>query len=83
MTVKQDAEGRYCLNDAHKASGGAKAKQVANWQRSDEGEDLIKSLTPQIRGVNPIVSKPGRYGGNKRPVYDTSREGARLVSLIY
>ncbi|KOR27851.1 KilA, N- domain-containing protein, partial [Achromatium sp. WMS1] len=31
IAIRQDAQGRFCLNDLHKASGGAKRHQPSNW----------------------------------------------------
>jgi len=63
ITVKQDAEGRYCLNDVHKAAGQRREHQVSNWLRSDHARELIAELIPQKGGIEPVVSKAGRHGG--------------------
>lgn len=42
--IKQDAEGRFCLNDCHRASGGEKAKQPANFMRLDTTQALIQEI---------------------------------------
>lgn len=63
FTIKQDSEGRYCLNDIWKASGEDKTDQVSNWLRSDKTANLIENLTPQNRGIKPLDVKAGRYGG--------------------
>ena len=31
VTIKQDAEGRFCLNDLHKAAGGEKRHQPSDF----------------------------------------------------
>ncbi|MCX4073713.1 KilA-N domain-containing protein [Aeromonas caviae] len=38
-------EGRYCLNDLHKAAGGDKNDMPSNWLRSKQAQDLIAELT--------------------------------------
>ncbi|MBB2164354.1 KilA-N domain-containing protein [Gluconacetobacter sp. 1b LMG 1731] len=43
-TIRRDTEGRFCLNDCHKASGGEKAKQPANFLRLDATKDLITEV---------------------------------------
>lgn len=43
--IRTDAEGRYCLNDCHKASGGDKAKQPANFIRLDTTKALIAEIS--------------------------------------
>jgi hypothetical protein len=66
IEIRQDAEGRFCLNDLHKASGGLKRHQPSNWLRQDYVQEIISELedsNPHIRGVKPLVTNPGRYGG--------------------
>jgi len=43
--IRQDYEGRYCLNDLHKASGGEKKHQPSNWLRQDAVQLLAKEIT--------------------------------------
>ncbi len=62
--IHQDAAGRFCLNDLHKAAGGEKKHQPANFLRSDEAQRLAAELDteksiPQNRGVKPIQSVSG------------------------
>ncbi|MCK7581001.1 MAG: KilA-N domain-containing protein [Chromatiales bacterium] len=75
VVIHQDADGRYSLNDLHKASGEAKRHQPANWLRNQQTQELIAELsgeqdsTPQIRGVKknqPVTvinggDNPGTY----------------------
>jgi hypothetical protein len=66
QAIRQDSQGRYCINDLHKASGGEKRHQPANWLRQQQTKELIAELTgtPQIRGVPkgttgiPVVLAP-------------------------
>ena len=67
-TIRQDAEGRFCLNDCHKAAIAAghdyKATQVEHFTRNASTEGLIQELL--INGeleFEPVSSKAGRYGG--------------------
>lgn len=55
--IRKDAEGRYCLNDLHRASGGDNAYQPSNWLRSQQAIDLIEFLKSEES--NPIESKQG------------------------
>lgn len=44
LTIKQDSEGRYCLNDLHRAAGGLKKHQITNWLRNEQTQELITEL---------------------------------------
>lgn len=43
--IKRDNEGRYCLNDLHKASGGHKKHRPAYWLDTQQAQALIEELT--------------------------------------
>ena len=59
------AQGRYCLNDLHRASGGEECYKPSNWVRSDGTQALVAEiLTAQICAVKtPLEVTEGRYGG--------------------
>lgn len=59
-TIKTDSEGRYCLNDLHKAAGGERRHEPLNWRNTDTFKGLVGELSTT---GNPVVSVPGRYGG--------------------
>ncbi len=44
FSIRQDEDGRYCLNDLHKASGGLKKHQLSNFLRTDQTQELIKEI---------------------------------------
>lgn len=44
ITIRQDAEGRYCLNDLHKAAGDKLSDKPANFLRQCQTEALVKAL---------------------------------------
>lgn len=70
--IRQDGEGRFCLNDCYKASGSAKAKQPANFMRLDTTQALVQEIVENSRSsdvrnastdtgipVSPISVKKG------------------------
>ena len=58
--IEQDAEGRYCLNDLHKASGGEKKHGPSYWMANAQTIELIEEL--KTTGI-PVVTIEGRNGG--------------------
>lgn len=70
IIIRQDEQGRFCLNDLHKASGGEKRHQPANWLRMDQTLELIEELTvPQIRGTEQNQPVSVLQGGNNQGTY--------------
>lgn len=66
LKIKTDAEGRYCLNDLHKAAGGFKAHQPSNFTRRAETTDLIDEImnSSDSRSFDmPMTTVGGRNGG--------------------
>ena len=66
INIHQDADGRYSLNDLHKAaiSGGVtKDIRPNEWLSLQQTEELAKVLITENPALEPISSKPGRYGG--------------------
>jgi len=53
--IRQDAEGRYCLNDLHRSAGGEKKHQPSNWLANKQTTELIEELA--ITGITGIESK--------------------------
>jgi len=60
-SIRKDAEGRFCLNDLHKASGNEKKYQPSNWLRSQQAIDLIEFLKSEESTVENrvIIIKQG------------------------
>ncbi|HBX56076.1 KilA-N domain-containing protein [Pseudomonas sp. UBA2684] len=55
--IKQDAHGRYCLNDVHKASGAhAITSAPSQWVRLS-GQSIIQELILGNPSIAPLVSK--------------------------
>lgn len=64
-TIRQDSDGRYCINDLHKAAGAEKRHQPANWLRNQQTSELIEELSaPQILGVEQNQPVAVKLGGN-------------------
>jgi len=44
VKIRQDAEGRFCLNDLHRAAGGEERHKPANWMRTQQTQAMIEEL---------------------------------------
>lgn len=44
ISIRQDAEGRYCLNDLHKAAGGYSTDRPSKWLDNDGTRALINEI---------------------------------------
>lgn len=58
--IRQDADGRYCLNDPHKAAGAERRHEPLNWRNTDSFNELVAELSST---GNPVVTSRGRSGG--------------------
>ncbi|TQC94703.1 DNA-binding protein [Moraxellaceae bacterium AER2_44_116] len=56
--IKQDAEGRFCLNDLHRAAGGEEKHSPNRFTRSDSFISLVNELTPEM-AFAPVESVRG------------------------
>lgn len=67
ITIKTDSEGRYCLNDLHKAAGGNPKDKPANWLRLGSTKDLIEEITR----CSDVSSAPASsvFGGMNQGTY--------------
>ncbi len=61
--ITMDDEGRYSLNDLHKAAGGSNKLKPSLFYRSDSFNSVVEILKAQNRAFEPIVKKQGRYTG--------------------
>lgn len=61
VSVRRDLDGRYCLNDLHRAAGGEKRHQPSNWASLSQTQELISEISsaPDITGAAPIVTVAG------------------------
>ncbi|MCP4991338.1 MAG: KilA-N domain-containing protein [Colwellia sp.] len=62
--ISTDSEGRFSLNDLHKASGGEEKYKPAQFFRLDSTVEMVELLNAQNPSFSPIVRKAGRYGGS-------------------
>jgi len=67
ITIKTDSEGRYCLNDFHKAAGGELRHQPAFFLKRPESIELVQELVNENssgqKNIAPVQAKAGRNGG--------------------
>lgn len=54
--IKQDDQGRYCLNDLHRAAGGEERHSPNRWTRTEGYKSLISEITPEM-AFSPVESK--------------------------
>lgn len=60
--VRQDAFGRYCLNDLHKAAGGLEKDKPKSWLANEKTGDLIAQFVSE-GGNPPSVIRGGSEQG--------------------
>ncbi|MFW1859231.1 KilA-N domain-containing protein [Acinetobacter defluvii] len=58
FAIRQDEDGRYCLNDLHKASGNDKKHQPAYFIRNQQTKDLIAEIEKPINGASANLQTP-------------------------
>ncbi len=69
--IRQDAQGRFCLNDLHRAAGEAKKHQPANFLRLDTTVALVAEISnsSDLR-ITPVnVAKGNFSAGAKQGTY--------------
>jgi hypothetical protein len=61
ISIRQDEEGRYCLNDLHRASGEEQRHRPKYWLENQQVIDLIGFIRSEasIGGIPPILAKQG------------------------
>lgn len=62
VQIRRDAEGRYCLNDLHRASAMGAGKAPSEWKKNKSTDALIEELEKQTREIPPVTVE-GCHGG--------------------
>ena len=55
--IRQDEQGRFCLNDLHQASGGESRHRPAYWLSNQQTQELIGEISKD--GIPSILTKQG------------------------
>lgn len=50
--IKQDAEGRFCLNDCHRAAGGENGKRPSLWLTNKQTKELVREIAENSQSKN-------------------------------
>lgn len=73
ITIRQDEDGRFNLNDLHKAAGGEARHRPNYFLERPETKALASRINNLNAEISAIKSSPGRYGGTfvcKELVYE-------------
>ncbi|MCX4024774.1 phage antirepressor KilAC domain-containing protein [Endozoicomonas sp. SM1973] len=70
VNIRQDSQGRFCLNDLHKAAGGLKKSQPSDFLRLTTTQALVAEIsTPGIPGLQENQALSVINGGPDRGTY--------------
>ena len=70
FSIRQDEDGRYCLNDLHKASGGQDRHKPKYWTGLIQTKELVQEVCKG--GITPLDEKQvitTIHGGNNRGTF--------------
>ncbi len=56
-SIRQDAQGRFCLNDLHRAAGGLAKHKPNEWLRNRQTQELAQEISKA--GIPALVSTHG------------------------
>ena len=65
IAVRQDAHGRFCLNDLHKASGNENRHRPSLWAENQQAKDLVTEIESEA-GIPALVTN---HGGANQGTY--------------
>lgn len=83
-SIRRDAEGRYCLNDCHKASGGEPSKRPGEWLRNDQTKALIAELTDAEIPASPHETDAGIPASPVSSIKGGTKQGTYVAKeLVY
>ena len=60
IQVRMDNEGRYCLNDLHKAAGGLNKHRPSMWFTNQQAQELAEEIEAGFPASNPVEFIRGR-----------------------
>lgn len=63
IAIRQDAEGRYCLNDLHKAAGGKDKHRPSKWLRYNQANALVETLITESKALKRALPITSQFGG--------------------
>lgn len=63
IAIRQDAAGRYCLNDLHRAAGGEKRHQPSDWLSLNQTQEIVQLLNSGNSRSLAVEAIQGRNGG--------------------
>lgn len=70
VAIRQDPQGRYCLNDLHRAAGGEERHKPKYWSTLQQTQELVQALTeggiPPLEQNQPLNTI---HGGNQQGTY--------------
>jgi phage antirepressor YoqD-like protein len=63
LSIRQDEDGRYCLNDLHKAAGGEEKHSPNRFTRTETFNSLVNELTPEMAFAPYVSNRGGLFAG--------------------